>query len=649
MDSSSSVRDLKQVTLAGVIITLGIVYGDIGTSPLYVMNAIASGFTQFEPVWVYGALSCIIWTLTLQTTIKYIIITLRADNKGEGGIFALFALIRKRAPWTYIVAIVGGSALLADGIITPSITVTSAIEGLQYINHNIPVIPIVMLILTALFVIQQFGTRFLGKSFGPIMFIWFLILGILGLTNLMLDPGVLKSFNPFYAIKFLIQFPGGFVLLGAVFLATTGAEALYSDLGHCGLKNIRISWVYVKAMLILNYLGQGAWMLTHPVALVKHTNPFYGIMPEWFIVPGIIIATIAAIIASQALISGSFTLISEAISLNFWPKQKLGYPTDVKGQVYVASINWFLWIACMFVIMHFRESKNMEAAYGLSINLTMIMTTILLTMYLYYKKYPIYFIVIILFLFSTIEISFLIANLHKFALGGYFTIIVALLLSVIMYAWYNGRKIKNRFLRFLEINDFLPILNDLSKDQSVAKFATHLVYISKANYCAEVESKIIYSIINKQAKRADVYWFLHVDILDEPDIFTYEITHFIPGKVIKVDFRLGFKIEPKINLYFKQVVDEMVKNNEVDMISRYESLRKHKVQGDFQFVLIDRVINYDYDYSAHEKFVLTLYEMIRHFGISETMALGLDTSNVLVEKVPLTITQKYYKRLKRSK
>ena len=649
MDSQHSTRDLKQVTLAGVIITLGIVYGDIGTSPLYVMNAIATGFNTFEPVWIYGALSCIIWTLTLQTTVKYVIITLRADNKGEGGIFALFALIRKRAPWTYIIAIIGGSALLADGIITPSITVTSAVEGLELINKNIPVIPIVLVILTALFIMQQFGTRFLGKSFGPIMFIWFMLLGILGVTNLALFPGVLKSFNPYYAIKFLIQFPGGFVLLGAVFLATTGAEALYSDLGHCGLKNIRISWIFVKTMLILNYLGQGAWMLTHPASVVKNGPIIFGIMPGWFLVPGLIIATAAAIIASQALISGSFTLISEAISLNFWPKQKLGYPTDIKGQVYVSSINWFLWMACTFVVLHFKESKNMEAAYGLSINLTMIMTTLLLTWYLYYKKVPRYLIGLFLALFCTIEFSFLVANLHKFALGGYFTIVLAFLFSLVMYAWYNGRKMKNRFLRFLEINDFLPILNDLSKDVSVPKFATHLIYVSKANLCGEVESKIIYSIINKQPKRADVYWFLHVDILDEPDVFSYDITQFIPGKVIKVDFRLGFKIEPKINLYFKQVVDEMAKNNEVDMVSRYESLHKHKVQGDFQFVLIDRVINYDYDYTAHEKFVLNLYEFIRNFGISEMMSLGLYTSNVLVEKVPLTITQKYYKRLKRSR
>src|SRR5664279_3258414 len=368
MDQQHSTRDVNQVTLTGVIITLGIVYGDLGTSPLYTIQAIVGGLTSLQPLWIIGSLSCIIWTLTLQTTVKYIIITLKADNKGEGGIFALFALIRKKAPWTYILAIVGGSALLADGIITPSITVTSAVEGLNLISKDVPVVPIVIIIITALFVIQQFGTRFLGKSFGPIMFFWFLMLGIFGITNLAHYPAVFKAFNPVYAIRFLSEYPGAFVLLGAVFLATTGAEALYSDLGHCGIKNIRISWIYVKSMLILNYLGQGAWVLTHDMKTVQHMNPFFGTMPGWFWVPGVLISTAAAIIASQALISGSFTLISEAISLNFWPKQKLGYPTEVKGQVYVGSINWFLWIACLFVVVHFGESKNMEAAYGLSIN-----------------------------------------------------------------------------------------------------------------------------------------------------------------------------------------------------------------------------------------------------------------------------------------
>lgn len=535
---------------------------------------------------------------------------------------------------------------MADGIITPSITVTSAIEGLQMINQKIPVLIIVFFILTFLFVIQQFGTKFLGKSFGPIMFLWFLMLGILGISGIMQYPDILRAFNPIYGYRLLTQYPGGFLLLGAVFLATTGAEALYSDIGHCGLKNIRVSWVYVKAMLILNYLGQGAWAITHASIAKTDVNPFYMLMPSWFLVTGIIIATAAAVIASQALISGSFTLITEAISLNFWPKLKIGYPTDIKGQVYVPKINWFLWVACMFVVWYFKESSRMEAAYGLSITITMIMTTTLLIIYLNHRA-SMPFIALFGMVFFFIEGSFLVANLHKFSNGGYVTILIAGLFSVIMYNWYNGRKLKNSYMVFVKLTDYLDILKSLSSDQSVPKYATNLVYVTKANKKTEIESKIIYSIINKQPKRADVYWFLHVDVMDAPDTFEYEVTHFIPGRVMKVDFRLGFKVEPRISQYFRQILEDLVEKGEVDILSRYESLRNHHVNGDFQYVLIDRVATYDADFTFHQKLVINLYNLIKRLAIPEEKALNLDTSNVLVEKVPLLADQRAKRKITR--
>ncbi len=646
MSTHHNGNGIHKLTLAGLIITLGIVYGDLGTSPLYTLQAIVAGLHSITPDTVLGALSCIIWTLTLQTTVKYIIITLRADNKGEGGIFALFALIRRRRAWAYIFAIVGGSTLLADGVITPSITVTSAVEGLRMINEKIPVMTIILLIITALFVIQQFGTKFLGKSFGPIMFIWFLMLAVLGLMQIVQYPEIIKAFNPAYAYHLLVDHPEGFLLLGAVFLATTGAEALYSDIGHCGVKNIRITWIYVKTALILNYLGQGAWILmNHTVAKTSH-NPFFAIMPEWFLATGIIIATAAAIIASQALITGSFTLISEAISLNFWPKSKINHPTDIKGQVFIPKINWFLWLACIFVVFYFEKSSNMEAAYGLSITITMLMTTILLSVYLYHR-FSIFLIVIIASVFLFIESSFLLANLSKFKHGGWFTIVLAGIFSLIMYTWYNGRRLKNSFMVFVRISDYLDILHSLSNDQSIPKYATHLVYMTKANKQTEIESKIIYSIISKQPKRADVYWFLHVDIMDEPNSFEYEVTHYIPGKVIKIDFRLGFKVELRINQYFRQVLDELVEKGEVDILSRYESLRSHTINGDFQFVLIDRIATYDLELTAHQKFVLNFYNIFKRIAIPEEKALSLDTSNVLVEKVPLSTEQHAKRKLKR--
>ncbi|MDP4282558.1 MAG: KUP/HAK/KT family potassium transporter [Bacteroidota bacterium] len=628
---------ISTVTAAGLLITLGIVYGDLGTSPLYVMRAIVAGADTINENFILGGLSCIFWTLTLQTTLKYIVITLRADNKGEGGIFSLFALIRKRAKWAYVFAIIGGCTLLADGIITPSITIVSAVEGLININPRIPVIPIVLIIITILFSIQKFGTQAIGGSFGPIMFLWFCMLGILGTFQILQFPSIIKALNPYYAYLFLTKSPHGFILLGAVFLCTTGAEALYSDLGHCGLKNIRITWIFVKTTLLLNYLGQGAWILQNSDKVNEWTNPFFSIMPAWFMATGVIVATMAAIIASQALISGSFTLISEAISLNFWPKIRIKYPTNIKGQMYISSINWMLYASCVFVILFFQKSSNMEAAYGLSITITMLMTTILLSIFLYNKRVPVYVIGLFLLIYLSIEGSFLIANLNKFIHGGWFTLLVGGLLFIVMWVWFNGRKIKNSFIEFIKVDQYYDVIKELSHDQSIPKYATNLVFLTKANKSTDVESKIIYSILNKQPKRADVYWLLHVDILDEPHVLEYRVTHLIQNILIKVDFKIGFKVQPRVNLFFRQVIDEMARNNEIDLLSRYESLRKFDVMGDFRFVIIDRIQNYDFDFPPKEQFIMDLYTVFKQIGIDEVRSLGLDTSNVTVETVPLFI------------
>lgn len=645
MKASHSGNGINRLTLTSVIITLGIVYGDIGTSPLYVVRAILGTFNTVTPDVIIGSISCIIWTLTLQTTLKYVIITLRADNKGEGGIFALFALIRRRRAWAYVFAIVGGSTVLSDGVITPAFTVTSAIEGYGISGNKL--VLIVSIILTFIFFFQQFGTKFIGKSFGPIMFVWFTMLGVLGFSQILNYPGVLSAFNPVNAYKLLVSHPEGFLVLAAVFLATTGAEALYSDLGHVGIKNIRISWIFVKSCLIINYLGQGAWALTEiSNPQLQELNPFFTIMPQWFLFTGTTIATIAAIIASQTVISGAFTLISEAIQLNFWPKLKKNYPADFKGQVYIPRINWFLWACCLFVVWYFQKSANMEGAYGLAITITMMTTTILLTIYLLHRT-AVPFILLFTTCYLFIEICFLFANLTKFMHGGYLTLTLATLFCTIMYIWYNGRKLKNSYLIFVKLTDYLDILKSLSNDQSVPKYATNLVYITKANKKNEIESKIIYSIINKQPKRADVYWFLHVDIMDAPDTFEYEVTHFVPGKVIKVDFRLGFKIEPRVSQYFRQILEDLVEKGEVDILSRYESLRAHHVNGDFQYVLIDRVATYDLDFTIHQKLVINLYNLIKKLAIPEEKAYNLDTSNVLVEKVPLLADQRSKRKMTR--
>lgn len=638
MQGTGKSVDISKISFAGVIITLGIVFGDLGTSPLYVMKAILNKGGDFEDLLIYGSMSCIFWTLTLQTTVKYVLITMRADNKGEGGIFALFALLKKKSSSAAILTMIGAGALLADGVITPAITVTTSIEGLQLFNKGIPVTAIVLVIFVVLFFVQQYGTNVVGRYFGIMMFIWFSVLSVLGVSQLVHNPGVMKALNPYYAFLFLTKYPGGFILLGSVFLATTGAEALYSDLGHCGLKNIRVSWFFVKTALLLNYFGQCAWIINNRGS-IDGINPFYGIMPHWFLIPGIFIATVAAIIASQALITGSYTLISEAISLNFWPRFKVVNPTSVKGQVYVPYVNWFLWIACSFVVIFFKESSNMEAAYGLSITLTMIMTTLLLSNYLDQKGTPKVFIGILMLVFLSIEGSFLASNLNKISNGGWFTLLMALLFFIIMYGWYFGRKIKNSYVTFTDIRQYYDLFKDLSKDKTVPATATNLVYIIKANNNEEVESKVIHSIFNKQPKRAKTYWLLHVDRTDAPETFEYKVTHLIPGLLIRVDFYLGFKVEPQINLYFREVLEDLTDSGELILESSYDSLKKWSLPGDFRFILIDRIVPRDSSLSYLKKLNLALYSISRLLSNSDIKAFQLDSSNTVEERVPL-LTEK---------
>lgn len=639
-------KTISRLSLAGLIITLGIAYGDIGTSPLYVFEAVRGVLHEISQETIMGSLSCIFWTLTLQTTIKYIIITLRADNKGEGGIIALFALIRKRYVWEYVIAIIGGCTLLADGIITPAITVTSAIEGLTIINSKLPIVLIVCIILSLLFFIQQFGTEFIGKSFGPVMLIWFLVLAALGGYHVIQYPGIFQAISPHYAIQLLSKHPGGFFVLGAVFLATTGAEALYSDLGHCGIKNIRISWIFVKSALLLNYFGQGAWMLHHYEASGTNINPFYASMPVWFLIPGIIIATIAAIIASQALISGSFTIISEAISLNFWPKMTIKYPTDVKGQMYVPNINIFLWIGCLAVVLLFRKSSGMQAAYGLSITVTMLMTTVLLLLYLR-RKVKIYLLILLGMVYFTIEGTFLMANLNKFTHGGWFTVVTAGILVVIMYSWYNGRAIKNNLMNYTPIDRLSEVLRKVREDRLIPKFATNLAYITKADKEHLVESTIVYSLLDKQPKRADIYWFLHINITDEPFNYEYKVTHIVPGIIIKVDFFLGFKEEPLINIYFRQVLDDLNKTGEIRTESRYPSLRGFSITGDCRYILIDRILTADHRFNMKERLIMNISDIVKILAIPEAKSLHLDASNYLLEMVPLGKPDKLPGRVRR--
>lgn len=651
-------KQFNKVTSAGLIIALGIIYGDIGTSPLYVLNEIITGRVISEEL-ILGSLSCIIWTLTLQTTVKYVILTLKADNRGEGGIFSLFALVRRRKKWLVLPAMIGGAALLADGIITPPITVTSAIEGLRQLPalHDITqttIVAIVIGIISLLFFVQQFGTASIGRLFGPIMAIWFTMLAVLGIMHLTDDLSILKCLSPHYAVELLMNYPKGFWLLGAVFLCTTGAEALYSDLGHCGRSNIRYSWVFVKICLILNYLGQGAWLLANhhnqiipAQVMADGFNPFISVMPQWFKLPGIIISATAAIIASQALISGSFTLISEAMRLNLWPKMKIQYPTEEKGQLYIPGISLLLFVGCIGVVLYFQKSANMGAAYGLAITMCMISTSILFANFLVSKRVFPLWIYLYLAVYFAIEASFLIANLEKFMHGGYVTLIVGGALFSVMYVWYRSRKIKNRYVEFVRMEHYIPMIQELSNDKTIPKYSTHLIYMTSANNPKEIEHKIIYSIMNKKPKRADIYWFVHVDVLDDPYTCEYSVEHIIPNDIIRVEFRLGFRMEQKINLMFRKVVEELVNNKEVNITSRYESLERNNVVGDFQFIVLEKYLSQDNELPIFERIVMKLYFWLKEISLGEERGFGLDPSNVSVEKFPLIVAPVSKLNLKR--
>ena len=640
---------VKKATLAGIIIALGIVFGDIGTSPLYTMSAIVRG-KEVSELLVIGGVSCIIWTLTLQTTVKYVVLTLRADNKGEGGIFSLFALVRRHAKWIVFFAMVGGAALLADGLITPPITVTSAIEGLDMSRHNTLIT--VLVIIAGIFFMQQFGTRSIGKLFGPIMVIWFVMMAVFGMMHLGDNMHIFRAFNPYYAIKLLILYPHGFWLLGAVFLCTTGAEALYSDLGHCGRANIRASWIFVKACLILNYLGQGSWLLKNYEGrhLSGDINVFFALAPEGPVrISAIVIATLAAIIASQALISGSFSLVNEAIKLNLWPKMKINFPSTERGQLFIPSVNLLLWLGCSAVVLFFQSSAAMEGAYGLSITITMIMTSLLLSFYLFTKRVPKLWVGLYLIVYLTIEISFLVANLDKFPYphNGFVTVFIAGGIFGIMFIWFKARKIKNRYVEFVRLEDYVPIIQELSNDRSIPKYATHVVYMTSANNPKEIEHKIIFSVLYKKPKRADIYWFVHVDVMDDPYTMEYVVHTIIPNEIIRIEFRLGFRVEHRIQSMFRKVVEEMVNNKEVNVTSRYESLSRNNVRGDFRFIVMEKFLSRDNQLPFYEKLIMRGYFVLKKLSLSEERGFGLDQSDVTIEKFPLLISQVSDIKLKR--
>ncbi len=646
MDSGSIKHKLSA---AGVLVSLGIIYGDIGTSPLYVFKAIVGESIITEDL-VLGGVSCVFWTLTLITSIKYVYLALNADNKGEGGIFALYALVRRyKAKWVVYLAIIGCATLISDGFITPAISISSAIEGLTINNPNVPTVPIVIIILILLFFFQQFGTSVVGKTFGPIMMVWFLTLAGFGIIHLSQNLAVLKAINPTYAINLLINYPGGFWLLGAVFLCTTGAEALYSDLGHCGKTNIRVGWGFVKVCLLINYFGQAAWLLTLEGSPLNGQIPFYAIVPEGLLIFSIIIATMAAVIASQALISGTFTLVNEAMKLKLWPSTKVRYPSQIKGQIYLPTINWILLAGTILVVLIFRESSAMEGAYGLAITVDMLMTTTLLVYFFTTAKKSRLRSTILALVFFSIEGMFLISNLSKFQHGGWFAFTIAIFFFGLMFTLVKARGLRDRHTEFVDIKHYIPLIQDLQADTTIPKEATNLVYMSVADSKRSIDSNIIYSIFKKRPKRADVYWFIHVDTVDSPYTSKYSVDTIIPKKCFFIRIKLGFKSDHRVNILFNMILHEMAENAEIDLVSHYDSLKKHSMPADFKFIILHSLASIDSEISTFDSLIIQGYRFIKRFSLSTEELYGLELANVEVERVPIMVGPTAKVRIKREK
>lgn len=647
--SSSSDKYASPLSIAGSLVALGIIYGDIGTSPLYVFKAIV-GVEEINELLVLGGLSCVFWTLTLITTFKYVYLALNADNKGEGGIFALYALVRRfKAGWVIYPAIIGCCTLIADGFITPAISVSSAIEGLLILNPEIPTVSIVIIILVALFVFQQFGTSVVGKTFGPIMMIWFISIAVFGIMQFYDHPYVFKALNPYYAFALVTTYPGGFWLLGAVFLCTTGAEALYSDLGHVGKSNVRLGWVFVKIALLCNYFGQGAWLLGHIGETLGERKPFYAIIPEPLLIFGIIIATMAASIASQALISGTFTLVNEAMKLKLWPATRVRYPTQMKGQIYVPAINWILLAGCVAVVLLFRESTAMEGAYGLAITINMLMTTSLLVFYFMTAKHSTFRATGMAIMFFSLEGMFLISNLNKFEHGGWFTFLIASAFFIMMYILLRARRLRERHTEFVDLKHYVGMIQDLQADTSIPKEATNLVYLAMADSKRYIDSNIIYSIFKKRPKRADVYWFVHVDTVDSPFTSKYVIDTIIPKRCFFVRMKLGFKTEHRVNLLFSKIIHEMADAGEIDLTSPYPSLHKYSMMSDFKFIIIHSWASSDSEISNFDRLIIQGYRLLKEHSLSTEELYGIEAANLEVEKVPIQVGPTAKIRIKRDR
>ena len=658
----------KRMSAAGLLIAIGIVYGDIGTSPLYVMKSIVEGNGGIGNVnrdFIIGSISLVLWTVTLLTTLQTVLIALKATNHGEGGIFALYTLVRKRAKWLVLPALIGGAAILADGTLTPAVTVTTAIEGLKGLQFggNVPVstqemvIMITVIILLVLFSIQKMGTSIIGKAFGPIMFIWFTFLGVMGVINMAGDWSIIQAINPVYAIKLLFSpyNKAGIFILGSIFLATTGAEALYSDVGHVGKKNIIGSWPFVFVCLSLNYFGQGVWILNNPTFRPADggvLNPFYEMIPINIRLFAIILATVAAVIASQALITGSFTLVAEASGLKFLPRMNIDYPSTEKGQIYIPSINKGICVATIAIVLYFQTSAHMEAAYGLSITISMLATTILLYEWLVLKKINPLWNWIFLIFFGVLDIMFMISSLTKFTHGGYVSLFIAGVIGFIMYVWYYGNKVRDKRESrnaYVRLDEYTDMLTNLSHDEDYPTYATNLVYMANVKYNKFIKREILYSILDKRPKRAKAYWFVTVNVTNEPFTAEYAVNTYGTKNVINIQLYLGFKKQTSVNVYIRQIVHDLISDGTIEPQPQEYTTTPGRDVGDFSFVIVNDVISPQTQLVGYEKWLVEARVRLQNLSSNPASWFGLEYADTVIERVPLILGKpnpSYIKRIK---
>ncbi len=645
----------EKVTIGLMLIAIGIVYGDIGTSPMYVMKSILEGnggIANVDSNFIVGAFSLVIWTITLLTTVQFVLIAMKADNNGEGGIFALYSLVRKHGKWLILVTMIGGATMLADGILTPAVTVTNAIDGLKSIesvnrvlgSNQWYVVAIVLVILAVLFGVQHAGTSKIGTAFGPAMLVWFLFLGITGAINMTQDLSIWRAINPMYAIQVLTS-PNnkvGFMILGSVFLATTGAEALYSDMGHVGRGNIYASWPFVKICLLLNYAGQCAWIISHQgdqsLYAIESMNPFFQMLPVNMRAFAVALSALAAIIASQALITGSYTLVSEAINLDLLPHMQIRYPSVTKGQLYIGLVNTIMWAGTSFVVIYFRYSSRIENAYGLAITVSMLMTTLLLVVYLMKIKGKKLLGILTGVIFGALEFAFFISSCGKFIHGGYIAVIISLILFAIMIVWYRGTIIETEHRVTLHMRDYVENIRRLKEDQDIPKFTDNMVFFSSSKDPESIERDVLYSILDKDSKRAAAYWFLHVNVTNQPHDHSYSVETYGSDFMYFVNFNLGFKMDQRVNVYLRQVVSDLMESGELPEQNKIHSIYGPSPVGNFKFCMVRTTLPNTGEISNRDGIILSIKYAIRRAIGGKIKWYGLENSLVITEYVPLVIS-----------